>query len=83
MVLIELLAELGDRASYKQDAITTEAYLGTARRRISVRRHARLVDYAMGDGTNARTWVQFAVPERRADRLGRQRLRSSRPAPGC
>ena len=61
-VLIELLAELGDRASYKQDAITTEAYLGTACRRISVRRHARLVDYAMGDGTNARTWVQFAVP---------------------
>lgn len=62
MALIELLAELGDRASYKQDAVTTEAYLGTARRRISVRRHARLVDYAMGDGTNARTWVQFVVP---------------------
>ena len=63
MALIELLAELGDRASYKLDAITTEAYLGTARRRISVRRHARLVDYAMSDGTNARTWVQFALPD--------------------
>ena len=63
MTLIELLAELGDRASYRQDAITTEAYLGTARRRISVRRHARLVDYAMSDGTNARTWVHFAVPD--------------------
>lgn len=63
MTLIELLAEVGDRVSYKQDAITTEAYLGTARRRISVRRHARLVDYAMGDGTNARTWVQFSLPQ--------------------
>jgi Baseplate J-like protein len=63
MTLIELLAELGDRVSYKQDAITTEAYLGTARRRISAGRHARLVDYAMGDGTNARTWVQFSLPD--------------------
>jgi len=63
VALIELLAELGDRASYRQDAIATEAYLGTARRRISVRRHARLVDYAMSDGTNARTWVQLSVPD--------------------
>lgn len=61
--LVELLAELGDRASYRQDQIATEAYLGTARRRISVRRHARLVDYAMSDGTNARAWVQIAVPD--------------------
>jgi hypothetical protein len=63
MALVELLAELGDRASYRQDQIATEAYLGTARRRISVRRHARLVDYAMSDGTNARAWVQIAVPD--------------------
>ncbi len=62
IALIELLAELGDRASYQQDAIATEAYLGTARRRISVRRHARLVDYTMSDGTNARTWVRLVVP---------------------
>ena len=38
--------------------MATEAYLGTARRRVSVRRHARLVDYFMHDGCNARTWVQ-------------------------
>ena len=35
----------GDHLSYHQDAVATEAYLGTARRRVSVRRHARLVDY--------------------------------------
>ncbi|WP_420124762.1 putative baseplate assembly protein [Nakamurella sp.] len=63
VALVELLAELGDRASYRQDAIATEAYLGTARRRVSVRRHARLVDYPMSDGTNARVWVQLAVPD--------------------
>lgn len=61
IALVELLAYVGDRFSYQQDAIATEAYLGTARRRISVRRHARLVDYSMHDGCNARTWVQIAV----------------------
>ena len=36
--------------SYHQDAVATEAYLGTARRRVSVRRHARLIDYPVHDG---------------------------------
>jgi hypothetical protein len=36
-------------------------YLGTARRRASVRRHARLVDYFMHGGCNARTWVHVRV----------------------
>lgn len=61
VALVELLAYVGDHLSYQQDAIATEAYLGTARRRVSVRRHARLVDYFMHDGCNARTWVQFEV----------------------
>ena len=59
--LVELLAYAGDHLSYQQDAVATEAYLGTARRRVSVRRHARLVDYAMHDGCNARAWVQVQV----------------------
>ena len=46
VTLVELLAYVGDHLSYQQDAVATEAYLGTARRRVSVRRHARLVDYA-------------------------------------
>ena len=58
IALVELLAYVGDYLSYRQDAIGTEAYLNTARRRTSVRRHARLVDYDMHDGCNARTWVQ-------------------------
>src|SRR5262249_24076173 len=43
------------------DAIATEAYLGTARKRASVRRHVRLVDYPMHDGRNSRVWVQILV----------------------
>jgi hypothetical protein len=58
VALVELLAFVGDSLSYRQDAVATEAYLETARRRASVRRHARLVDYFMHDGSNARAWVQ-------------------------
>jgi hypothetical protein len=57
ITLVEVLAYLGDHLSYYQDAVATEAYLETARERISVRRHARLVDYAMHEGCNARAWI--------------------------
>lgn len=57
IALVEVLAYTADQLSYTQDAVATEAYLGTARRRISVRRHARLVDYRMHEGCNARALV--------------------------
>ncbi|HEV7786184.1 MAG TPA: putative baseplate assembly protein, partial [Thermoanaerobaculia bacterium] len=63
IALIELLAYVGDQLSYYQDAVATEAYLGTARKRISVRRHTRLVDYFLQEGVNARTWVAFTVTQ--------------------
>jgi len=61
VTLVEMLAYVGDHLSYTQDAVATEAYLGAAQRRVSVRRHARLVDYSMHDGCNARVWVQIIV----------------------
>jgi hypothetical protein len=61
IVLIELMAYIGDYLSYYQDAVATEAYLETARKRISVRRHARLLDYAVHEGCNSRTWACFIV----------------------
>ncbi|MBD2729677.1 putative baseplate assembly protein [Nostoc sp. FACHB-892] len=57
ITLVEVLAYVGDYLSYYQDAVATEAYLETARQRISVRRHARLIDYPMHEGCNARTWL--------------------------
>jgi len=57
IAVVEVLAYVGDYLSYYQDAVATEAYLDTARQRISVRRHARLVDYLMHEGCNARAWV--------------------------
>jgi len=61
ITLVELLAYAGDHLSYYQDAVATEAYLHTARQRISVRRHARLVDYNLHEGNNARTWVHVST----------------------
>ena len=61
ITLVEMLAYIADYLSYQQDAVATEAYLGTARRRISVRRHARLVEYYMHDGCNARVLIQIQV----------------------
>jgi hypothetical protein len=59
LAVVELMAYVGDYLSYYQDAVATEAYLDTARQRISVRRHVRLVDYHMHEGCNARTWVMI------------------------
>jgi hypothetical protein len=59
ITLVELLAYAGDQLSYYQDAVATEAYLDTARLRISVRRHARLVDYRVHEGCNARACVSL------------------------
>ncbi len=62
-MLVEILAYAADYLSYYQDAVATEAYLGTARLRRSVRRHARLLDYELHNGCNARTWVHIALEQ--------------------
>ncbi len=59
--LVEVLAYAADYLSYFQDAVATEAYLGTARLRRSIQRHVRLLDYRLHEGCNARAWVQVAT----------------------
>ena len=71
MALVELLAYAGDRLSYRQDAHATDAYFSTARSRIALRRHARLVDYRMHDGCSARVLLRFTVPAGGAVKLPR------------
>lgn len=61
VTLVELLAYVGDHLSYQQDAVATEAYLATARRRVSLRRHARLVDYQVHEGCCARVWARIDI----------------------
>lgn len=59
IALVEIFAYVADYLSYYQDAVATEAYLTTARQRISVRRHVRLLDYPMHEGCNSRAWIQM------------------------
>ena len=86
ITLVELLAYIGDDLSYYEDAVATEAYLQTARNRVSVRRHARLVGYRLHEGCSARAWVCVNVtspvslplaqsPLRGGGQLGRPRAR--------
>jgi hypothetical protein len=61
IMLLELLAYIGDDLSYYQDAVANEAFLGSARQRISVRRMVRLVDYTISDGVSARAFVHLSL----------------------
>lgn len=60
-MIVEILAYAADYLSYYQDAVATEAYLGTARQRPSLKRHVRQLDYLLHEGCNARAWVQIDV----------------------
>jgi Baseplate J-like protein len=55
--VVEALAYRADQQSYTIDWVGTEAFLDTARSRTSLTRHARLLDYAPGEGASARTFV--------------------------
>ena len=78
VTLSEALAYRADEIAYFQDAVATEAYLGTARQRISVKRHTRLLDYTLHEGRNARTWMAFEV----AATADGQQLAACDPATG-
>jgi hypothetical protein len=57
VMLVEVLASIGDELSYAQDRIAQEAYLETATQLHSLRRHAQLVDHRMHDGLGGSTWL--------------------------
>lgn len=59
--LLELFSVAGDELSDFQDRVMNEAYLGTARKRVSLARHARLVDYHIHQGNQASTWLALEV----------------------
>lgn len=61
VAVVEVLAYVADQLSYRHDVVDTEAYLPTARLRTSLRRHAKLVDYQIGDGSNARAWLALTL----------------------
>lgn len=60
-VLIDLIAADADELSDYQDRVANEAYLGRARKRVSLARHARLMDYHIHQGNQAATWLAVQV----------------------
>ena len=61
IAVLETLAYSADYYEYFQDAVGTEAYLGTARKRISVTRFARMLDYYVSQGCNSSSWIAISV----------------------
>ncbi|MFT3692978.1 MAG: baseplate J/gp47 family protein [Kofleriaceae bacterium] len=61
VTLLDLFAAAGDELADTQDRVMNEAYLATARRRVTLARHARLVDYYISEGNQASTVLAFRV----------------------
>jgi hypothetical protein len=61
VMLVELLAALGDEFAYAQDRIAREAQFDTASQRRSLRSLARLVDYAIDNGSGASVWIDVTA----------------------
>ncbi len=60
-VILDLLAADGDEICDYQDRVMQEAYLTRARKRVSLARHARLMDYHIHQGNQASTWLLAEV----------------------
>ncbi len=61
ITLLDLLAYAADQLSDYQDRVSNEMFLGTARQRLSVKRHTALIDYVLHEGANAHTFLYFNV----------------------
>ncbi|MFN0140313.1 MAG: baseplate J/gp47 family protein [Pyrinomonadaceae bacterium] len=61
MVLAELFSVAADELSDYQDRVMNEAYLARLRKRVSLARHARLMDYHIHQGNQASTWLALEI----------------------
>lgn len=61
VMLMELLSAMADELSYYQDGVAAESTIETATQRLSVVRHARLVDYEPAPAIVATTQLQLQI----------------------
>jgi len=61
MVLAELFSVAADELSDYQDRVMNEAYLASVRKRVSLARHSRLMDYHIHQGSQASTWLALEI----------------------
>ena len=69
VMLSELLAYAGEFLSLHQDRVMQEAFIDTARERVSISRHARALGLALDEGDSARAVVAVDLPAGRAGYL--------------
>jgi hypothetical protein len=62
VVLLDLFSAAADELSNYQDRVMQEAYWPTAQKRISLRRHARLMDYFIHEGNQSSTVLALNFP---------------------
>jgi hypothetical protein len=60
-VLIDLFAAAADELSDFQDRVMSEAYFSSARKRVTLARDARLMDYHLHEGNQSSTWLALEV----------------------
>ena len=60
-VLIDLIAADADEQADYHDRVMAERSIATARKRVSLARHARLMDYHVHQGNQASTWLALDV----------------------
>jgi len=60
-VLLDLFSAAADELSDYQDRVMNEAYLASTRKRVSLARHARLMDYHIHQGNQANTILALEV----------------------
>ncbi len=61
MVILELLSAVADQLSDYQDRVMNEAFLLTAKKRVSLAGHARLMNYFINQGNQAHTYLALNV----------------------
>ena len=73
-VLIDLFAASADELSDFQDRVVQEGYIGSARRRVSLARHARLMDYHVHEGNQASTVIALELDPPQKGAIGANEL---------
>ncbi len=61
VALLELFSAAADELSDYQDRVMNEAFLAACRKRVSLARHARLMDYHIHQGNQASTWLAIEI----------------------
>ncbi len=61
MVLADLFSAAADELSDYQDRVMNEAFIAAARKRVSLARHSRLMDYHIHQGNQASTWLALEI----------------------